>query len=122
MAPSIFQSSASKSKRNGIARAVEPIEDQVEQIRTDIASLAKLLTERGSETTRSLKESTKDVRAKAEDGLHDLVKSGEDLLSELRERYGDTGKQVRKTVREHPVATLGAAAAVGLLIAALLRR
>jgi ElaB/YqjD/DUF883 family membrane-anchored ribosome-binding protein len=48
--------------------------------------------------------------------------SGEELLADLRGRYAGTEKQVRHAVREHPIATLGAAALIGLAVAALLRR
>ncbi|CAN7393671.1 hypothetical protein [Pararhizobium sp. LjRoot238] len=95
-----------------------PVEDQINELRDEIASLASLLSQRGSD----VRTKAQDAREHTEASLHDLIENGEQLLAELRSRYALTEKQVRHTVREHPVATLGAAAALGLLIAALIRR
>lgn len=119
-------------KRNG-SLLDAPIEDQISEIRDEIASLAKLLSQRGADASRDVRsrasEASKDVRERAYDardqaeaGLQDLLENGEALFAELRSRYSVTEKQVRQTVRQHPVATLGAAAALGLLVAALIRR
>jgi ElaB/YqjD/DUF883 family membrane-anchored ribosome-binding protein len=117
MATGLFSGSSAKK------RFVDaPIEDQINELRDEIASLAKLLSQRGSEASRDVRTRAHDAREHAEAGLHDLIENGEQLFAELRDRYALTEKQVRHTVREHPVATLGAAAALGLLIAALIRR
>ncbi|WP_428425837.1 hypothetical protein [Pararhizobium sp.] len=119
-------------KRNG-SLLDAPIEDQISEIRDEIASLAKLLSQRGADASKDVRarasEASKDVRERAHDardsaeaGLQDLLENGEALFAELRSRYSVTEKQVRQTVRQHPVATLGAAAALGLLVAALIRR
>jgi ElaB/YqjD/DUF883 family membrane-anchored ribosome-binding protein len=119
-------------KRNG-SLLDAPIEDQISEIRDEIASLAKLLSQRGadaskdvrsraSEASKDVRERSYDARDQAEAGLQDLLENGEALFAELRSRYSVTEKQVRQTVRQHPVATLGAAAALGLLVAALIRR
>lgn len=119
-------------KRNG-SLLDAPIEDQISEIRDEIASLAKLLSQRGADASRDVRsrasEASKDVRERAYDardqaeaGLQDLLENGEALFAELRSRYSVTEKQVRQTVRQYPVATLGAAAALGLLVAALIRR
>lgn len=119
-------------KRNG-SLLDAPIEDQISEIRDEIASLAKLLSQRGADASRdvhsraadasrSVRERAHDARDQAEAGLQDLLENGEALFAELRNRYAVTEKEVRRTVRQHPVATLGAAAALGLLVAALIRR
>lgn len=99
-----------------------PIEDQVNELRDEITALAKLLSRRGADASTDVRSRAYDARERAEAGLYDLIEHGEQLFAELRSRYALTGKQVRRTVRDHPVATLGAAAAIGLLIAALIRR
>lgn len=117
MATGLFSGSSAKK------RFVDaPIEDQINELRDEIASLAKLLSQRGSEASRDVRTRAHDAREHAESSLHDLIENGEQLFADLRDRYALTEKQVRHTVREHPVATLGAAAALGLLIAALIRR
>jgi ElaB/YqjD/DUF883 family membrane-anchored ribosome-binding protein len=127
MATGLFSGNARK-------RVLEtPLEDQISEIRDEIASLARLLSQRGADTAKEARsrasDASKDVRSRAYDardtaeaGLNDLIANGEQLLSELRDRYAVTEKQVRQTVRQHPVATLGAAAALGLLVASLIRR
>jgi len=99
-----------------------PVEDQINELRDEIASLASLLSQRGSEASKDVRTKAQDAREHTEASLHDLIENGEQLFAELRSRYALTEKQMRHTVREHPVATLGAAAALGLLIAALIRR
>ncbi len=120
MATGLFSSSRTKKHNGGFLDT--PVEDQISEIRNDIAALAKLLSQRGSDASSDVRSRAHDVRDHAEAGLHDLLSNGEQLLSELRSRYASTEKQVRHTVREHPVATLGAAAVVGIFLAALLRR
>lgn len=131
MASGLFSGSGTK-KRNG-SLLEGSVEDQINELRDEISALAKILSQRGADASKDMRaraaEASKDVRSKAHDarehaeaGLHDLISQGETLLAELRGQYAVTEKQVRRTVREHPVATLGAAAAIGLLIAALIRR
>lgn len=117
MATGLFSGSSAKK------RFVDaPIEDQINELRDEIASLAKLLSQRGADASKDVRTKAHDAREHAEASLQDLIENGEQLFAELRDRYALTEKQVRHTVREHPVATLGAAAALGLLIAALIRR
>lgn len=128
MANGLFSGSSARK------RVLEtPLEDQVSELRDEIASLAKVLSQigadtakdaraRASGTSKEVRSRAHDVRDTAEAGLHDLIANGEQLFAELRGRYASTEKQVRHTVRQHPVATLGAAAALGLLVAALIRR
>lgn len=114
MATSILQSV--KAKRNGSLNDIETsIEDQIEHLRSEIASFAKIIGENGTKQSQK-------VRARAETGLEDLTARGEDLLHELQKSYAKGSREVRRTVRQHPVATIGAAAAFGLAIALLLSR
>ncbi len=120
MATGLFSSSSTR-KRNGSA-VDAPIEDQLHEIREDIAQLVALIADRGVAASREAKAKARSTRKQAESDLQDLLESGEQMLSDLRSRYADTEREVRRAVREHPVATLGAAAAIGLIAAALLRR
>ncbi len=118
MATGLF--SSARKKHNGFLDT--PVEDQISEIRNDIAALTKLLSKRSADASSDVRSRAHDVRDQAEAGFQDLLSNGEQMLSELRSRYASTEKQVRHTVREHPVATLGAAALAGIVIAALLRR
>ncbi|WEX76678.1 hypothetical protein PYH37_005001 [Sinorhizobium numidicum] len=116
----LFSSSGAR-KRNG-AGLEQSIEEQLQEMRDDIAALASVLTDRGAAVSKDAKGKARDLREQTEAGLQDLLSNAEEILSELRSRYSGTERQVREAVREHPVATLGVAAALGLLVAALLRR
>ncbi|MCA1443890.1 hypothetical protein I6F07_27515 [Ensifer sp. IC4062] len=120
MATGLFSSSSTR-KRNG-GSSETPIEDQLQEIRADIAALVGLLGERGAAVSQDAKTKVKGARDRAEADLETLLASGEQLLSDLRDRYSGTERELRRAVREHPIATLSAAAAIGLAVAALLRR
>lgn len=120
--------------RNGKGRRVvreeaETVEAQLAQLRDDIASLAKIVSRDASSGVETVKGRVRGVRGKAsriqgdaESHMHDLIAAGEEALSDLGERYRQSGREVRRTVREHPVATIGTALAAGFVLAALLRR
>ena len=120
--------------RNGKGRRVvreeaETVEAQLAQLRDDIASLAKIVSRDASSGVETVKGRVRGVRGKAariqgdaESHMHDLIAAGEEALSDLGERYRQSGREVRRTVRKHPVATLGTALAAGFVLAALLRR
>lgn len=122
MASGLFSGSNSRSsKRNGVL-ADTSIEDQISELRGDMAALVALLADRGADASKQARSKAHDVRDQAEAGIQDLLATGEELLGDLRSRYAGTEKQLRTAVREHPFATLGTAALIGLIAAALLRR
>ncbi|KSV95012.1 YqjD family protein [Sinorhizobium sp. GL28] len=122
MAPSLFSGSSSRSTKSNGKLADISIEEQLGELRSDVATLVALLADRGAAASKQARGKAQDAREQAEAGISELLASGEDLLAELRDRYAGTEKQVRHAIREHPLATLGAAALIGLAVAALLRR
>ena len=62
------------------------------------------------------------IRSQAGAGYEELLGRSEDLLRELQHGYERGATEMRDTVRKHPLATIGAAAAFGLAIAFLARR
>ncbi|KQS76982.1 hypothetical protein ASG25_16460 [Rhizobium sp. Leaf384] len=119
MSLGLFSSSSSRKRHHLMGSAIE---DQLSDLRSDIASLANLVSKRGSKAGNLLSSRASDVRGQAETGLADMVDGAEQLLSDLRHRYASTERQVRHTVREHPLATVGAIAALGIAFIALSRR
>ncbi len=114
MAYSFFQSS--RSRRNGTLHNLETsIEDQIEALREELAELTHVL----GKTSRHQGEK---LRSQASARYEDVLGRSEDLLNELQQSYLRGASEVRSTVRRHPLATVGAAAAFGLLIAMLARR
>lgn len=120
MATGLFSGSGNR-RRNGGA-SDEPIEEQLQEIRDEVARLMTLIADRGAAASHDAKAKARGAREQAESDLQGLLESGEQMLSDLRGRYADTEREVRRAVREHPLATLGVAAVIGLIAAALLRR
>ena len=114
--------SGKSSHRTGSGLFNQPFEDQLSDIRDDIAALTKLLAKRGDKASHLVRDRAHDARSSAEAGLSDLMEGAEEMLSDLRRRYASTERQVRHTVHEHPLATIGILAAAGLLAVSLLRK
>lgn len=103
-----------RGRRNGSLQDLETsIEDQIENLREEVAALTKAI----SKSAASQK-----IRSQAQAGYEDLVNRSEDLLQELQDSYLRGARELRQTVRRHPAATIGAAAAFGVLLALLARR
>ena len=123
----------SRGKDRTVSEAAETVEDQIAELRDQISTLAKLVAQdvadgaedardRFSMFRRKARENARHARAEATDGLDELIANGEDILAELTARYRDTGRDVRPNDKDQPIATLGAAADAGFVIAAILRR
>ncbi|MCS0462967.1 MULTISPECIES: DUF883 family protein [Rhizobium] len=106
-----------RSRRNGgtLHNIESTIEEQIETLRDDIAALTKI-------AGKQSRKSGDRLRYQAAAGYDDLLSRSEDLIHELRGGYLRGAHEVRNTVRRHPVATIGAAAAFGLVLALLARR
>ncbi|MFP5076866.1 YqjD family protein [Rhizobium sp. YIM 134829] len=120
MSLGLFNGSSRSHRSHGLFGG--SVESQLSDIRDEIAELAALLAKRGNKASGLVRHRAHDLRGQAESSLGDLMGTAEHVVADLRHRYGDTGREVSRTVRRHPVATLGAVAAVGLIAAALLRR
>lgn len=127
MATALF--SRNGKGRRAVRDEAETVEEQLARLRDDIASLAKIVARDASEGVDGLKDRLRGARdeagtieSDAEARLHDLVVAGEEALADIGARYRRSSREVRRTVRQHPVATLGTAIAAGFVLAALLRR
>ena len=125
MANGLFSSRSSKT-RSGLQERAEAVEDQIAELRDEIAALAKLMARDASAGASGVKKKARaaahDLKDRAESDIQDMIAAGEDILADLQERYRHSGRKVRESVHDHPLATLGIAAAAGFLIASLLRR
>ncbi|MDM9622588.1 hypothetical protein [Rhizobium sp. S96] len=116
MASSFLHSARSRRNGNGTLHSIEStIEDQIESLRDEIAVLTQALG-------KSSRRQGEKVRYQAAAGYDELVGRSEDLLRELQDGYLRGTKEMRNTVRKHPIATVGAAAVFGLVVALLARR
>lgn len=107
-----------RGKRNGTntLHDIEAgIEDQISQLRDEIAALTGLVKKNAASQRHRL-------RAQAETGFDELIGRSEDMLRDLQEGSIRGAREMRETVRRHPAATVAAAAAVGLMLALLARR
>ena len=112
--------------KDRISETAETVEEQIADLRDQISELARVVARDVSDSAGSqlsmFRSKARQARENAPADLEELIASGEEILAELTDRYRQTGREMRRTVREHPVATLGAAAIVGFVIAAFLRR
>lgn len=100
---------------NDANTVVEDIAERTARIREELTSLGEALAGAGSLQAGVARESV-------ENRVNDLLKNGEQLLSEMGGQYSRAEKQVSATVREKPLQALGVAVAAGFLAAVLMRR
>ncbi len=96
-------------------RTAEDLNADIEQIKADIAKLAKQLQETGQHSYGA-------ARRAANEGVEQLRAQGEAAYENLRASAGDFERQITDTVREKPVTSLAIAAGVGFLFALMTRR
>jgi len=126
-------SSRNKSLRKGLQEDARAVEEQIADLREEIASLASLLANDAASGASGLRKKARaakdeardaayDLKDRAQSDIRDMISAGEEILADFQARYRDSGQRARKAVKEHPLATLGVAAAAGFVLAALLRR
>lgn len=118
MANGLF-SSRSNTLRSGLKHEAEAMEEQIAELRAEIAALAGSLA---GDARKKAGAAAGDLKERAESDLQEMIAAGEDILASLQDRYRRSGKEIRRNVHEHPLAALGLAAAAGFFIAALMRR
>ena len=99
----------------GSAPSAADIEKQIDRLKADMAGLTSSIAALGAGKARGAK-------SEAEARLAEIAGSGEAALDDLRARLKDHQAQLADTVRRRPVASLGVAVGVGVLLALLLRR
>ena len=88
---------------------------QIEELRSDIASITELLAKRGSEDVINLQERARGVAKSA-------VDKAQDKLTDLSEDAGRAEARMMLEIRKKPLAAVGLAAGVGFLAALLVRK
>ena len=88
---------------------------QIEELRSDIASITELLAKRGAEDVINLQDRARGV-AKA------AVEKAQDTLTVLNEDAGRAEARMMLEIRKKPLAAVGLAAGVGFLAALLVRK
>lgn len=132
MATGLF-SARKKNLRNGLQDEAQAVEDQIAELRDEIAALARVLASDASSGAGGIRKKARAVKAEVSDAAHDIkgraetdirdmIAAGEDILADFQNRYRDSGRKARKAVQDNPLTTLSIAAAAGFLLAALLRR
>ncbi|MBN9669421.1 DUF883 family protein [Roseibium aggregatum] len=106
---------ASAAKPANDTVSARDIEENIERIRGDIASLAGSLKQYGSDKTGEYK-------SRAMAAGQDLSEKSQDALDDLMTELQAYERAFVKEVRRRPLQSLGIAAGVGFLIAALVRR
>jgi ElaB/YqjD/DUF883 family membrane-anchored ribosome-binding protein len=107
--------SRAEKTENGGSVTTRDLEADIQQLRDDIAKLAKQLAATGEHSYGAMR------RATAE-GADQLRLQGEAALETIRTNAKDIEQQVLTTVREKPVTALAVAAGIGFLFALMTRR
>ncbi|NVK35133.1 MAG: DUF883 family protein [Rhodobacteraceae bacterium] len=107
--------SATADKLANETVSADEIQENIERIRNDIASLAGSVKKYGAGKTG-------EVKARANSAGQDLTKATQDALADLTEELKGYERALTAEVRRHPLQALGIAAGIGFLVAALVRR
>lgn len=91
------------------------IEENIERIRNDIATLAGSLKTYGAGKTDEYK-------ARAASAGEDLTRKSQEALDDLTAELQSYERALGSHVRRHPLQALGIAAGIGFLVATLVRR
>lgn len=94
------------------ANDAETIEQNIERLRGDIAALAQSITSYGADKTG-------EVKMRASKAGRDLAKTSQETLDGLSDQLAGLEEAVATRVRDKPLQSLGIAAGVGFLIAAI---
>ena len=100
--------------RNG-SQVADDLAADIEQLKADIAKLAKQLQETGQHSYGA-------ARRAASEGVEQIKAQGGAALEQIRANASDIEKQLASTVREKPVTSLAIAAGIGFLLAMMARR
>ncbi|WP_319529913.1 DUF883 C-terminal domain-containing protein [uncultured Cohaesibacter sp.] len=91
------------------------INEQIDQLREDIAGISKLLAKRGSEDVIRFQDRTKA-------NLQAVAEKATDVLGEANKEVGRAEARMMLEIRKKPLAAVGIAAGVGLLIGLMSRK
>lgn len=105
---------AAKSE-NGSRVTAQNLEADIEQLKADIAKLAKQLQVTGEHSYGT-------ARRAAAEGVGQLRAQGEAAMEKVRSNANDLEAQLAASIREKPLTALGIAAGVGFLLALMTRR
>lgn len=100
---------------NGVRDSARDLEADVQQLKDDLAQLAKQLSATGGHSYGA-------ARRAASEGADKLMSEGEAAIESMRANARDIEQQVIESVREKPFTALAIAAGVGFLFALLARR
>lgn len=106
---------ATTKSENGARAAARDFEADIQQLKDDIAKLAKQLAATGEHSYGA-------ARRAAAGSAEQLRHQGEATLETIRANAKDIENQVMTTVREKPVTALAIAAGIGFLFALMARR
>lgn len=95
--------------------AAKDVDQQLQQIRDDIASIAKTVASYGAAKAENAK-------AKASQMASDAVDASQGALESVQSQFAALEKDIGKQVRDKPLQALGLAVAAGFILSMLTRR
>lgn len=125
MAPSrTEETSGAATTRRSPARAKRPaasrrraepeLEDQIEQLQSDVRAIAKSLTRMGQGKLN-------EAQRAAKGEYRNLLEQGQTVLGEVGDEFEAVEKQIKDTIRARPLTAVASAIGIGFLLAILTR-
>jgi ElaB/YqjD/DUF883 family membrane-anchored ribosome-binding protein len=94
--------------------AQEDLQNQIEQLRSDIKSIANTLQRMGSARATQ-------AQGRARSEVRHLVDAGQQMVEDVSDEFGQVEKQIKDTIREKPLTAVISALGIGFLLAVLTR-
>lgn len=92
----------------------EELQKQIDQLREDIKAI-------GTTITRLGKDKVGEAEGLARREYKHLVRSGQDMMSEVSDEFGQVEKQLKDTIRQRPLTAVLGAVGLGFVLALLTR-
>lgn len=94
--------------------AEEELQKQIDQLREDIKALGTTLSRLG-------RDKVGEAEGLARREYRHLVRSGQDMVSEVTDEFSQMEKQIKDTIRERPLTAVLGALGLGFVLALLTR-
>ena len=114
--PAARRGPARKSRASAASRRrAEPeLEEQIEQLQSDVRAIAKSLTRMGQSKLT-------DAQRAAKGEYRNLLEQGQSVLGDVGDEFEAVEKQIKDTIRARPLTAVASAIGIGFLLAILTR-
>lgn len=118
--------SASSSKENGSAAAMEDIRQDLQTLKDDIGHLADevtdLLSSKGYDALDEARDKVRLVRQNIDDAIAEAGSKGREAANVMQNAAANAADAIEESLKTRPLTTLGIAMALGFFFGATWRR